>query len=101
MDATKVIIDTVDRFRQRRTARWSWNSTSPRGSPRGRPADPLGADPVDAQDASAPTCSPGCKRARQDPRVKALVVKIGGEPLGLAMVQELRQAVAAFRRRAS
>jgi protease-4 len=39
----------------------------------------------------------GLKRARQDPRVKALVVKIGGQPLGLAMVQELRQAVIHFR----
>ena len=39
----------------------------------------------------------GLKRAAKDPRVKALIVKIGGNPIGLAMVQELRQAVVGFR----
>src|SRR5690606_8665995 len=39
----------------------------------------------------------GLRRARRDPRVKALIVKIGGNPIGLATVQELRQAVVQFR----
>jgi protease-4 len=39
----------------------------------------------------------GLRRARTDPRVRALIVKIGGHRLGLAMAQELRDAVQAFR----
>ena len=39
----------------------------------------------------------GLRLARDDERVRALVVKVGGRPLGLAMVQELRQAVKRFR----
>src|SRR6266566_2994662 len=37
------------------------------------------------------------KTARADDRVKALVVKVGGKPIGLGVVQELRQAVKRFR----
>src|SRR6516165_492843 len=40
----------------------------------------------------------GLRRARADDKVRALVVKIGGRPIGLARVQELRSAIAAFRR---
>jgi protease-4 len=40
----------------------------------------------------------GLRRARADEKVRALVVKIGGRPIGLARVQELRSAVAGFRR---
>ncbi|MCW2944411.1 MAG: signal peptide peptidase SppA, type [Actinoallomurus sp.] len=39
----------------------------------------------------------GLRRARTDPRVRALIVKIGGHRIGLAMAQELREAVRAFR----
>ncbi len=39
----------------------------------------------------------GLRRARRDPRVKGLIVKIGGQPLGLALVQEIRNAVVHFR----
>jgi protease IV len=39
----------------------------------------------------------GLRRARQDDRVRALVVKVGGSQIGLARMQELREAVAAFR----
>ncbi len=35
----------------------------------------------------------GLKLARDDERVKALVVKVGGRPIGLGVVQELREAV--------
>lgn len=38
------------------------------------------------------------RRARTDDRVKALIVKVGGHPIGLARVQELRAAVADFAR---
>src|SRR5262249_31479346 len=39
----------------------------------------------------------GLKAARADDRVKALVVKVGGKPIGLGIVQELREAVGRFR----
>ncbi len=39
----------------------------------------------------------GLHRAGRDTRVRALVAKVGGRPIGLAAVQELRAAVAAFR----
>ncbi|HWG64780.1 MAG TPA: signal peptide peptidase SppA [Streptosporangiaceae bacterium] len=38
----------------------------------------------------------GLRRAASDPRVRALVVKVAGRPIGLAVVQELRTAVAEF-----
>src|ERR1700731_53363 len=39
----------------------------------------------------------GLRRARRDDRVRALVVKVGGGRIGLARMQELREAVAGFR----
>ncbi|MBX9389007.1 signal peptide peptidase SppA [Streptomonospora nanhaiensis] len=39
----------------------------------------------------------GIRRGAQDPRVKALVARIDGQALGVAKVQEVRAAVAAFR----
>jgi len=38
----------------------------------------------------------GLRRARDDERVKALVAKVGGRPIGLAQVQELRREIARF-----
>ncbi len=40
----------------------------------------------------------GLRRARDDDRVRALLVRIGGHRLGFALVQELRDAVADFGR---
>jgi protease IV len=40
----------------------------------------------------------GLKRASGDDRVRALVVKVGGSRIGLAKIQELREAVLNFRR---
>jgi protease-4 len=39
----------------------------------------------------------GLRRARDDDRVRALLVKVGGGRLGLARMQEIREAVAGFR----
>ncbi|MGD0557390.1 MAG: signal peptide peptidase SppA [Streptosporangiaceae bacterium] len=39
----------------------------------------------------------GLKRASEDNRVRALVVKVGGSRIGLARVQELRDAILKFR----
>src|ERR1700736_5852458 len=39
----------------------------------------------------------GLRRARRDDRVRALAVKVGGGRIGLARMQEIREAVTAFR----
>ncbi|GGS58038.1 signal peptide peptidase SppA [Planobispora rosea] len=96
MDATKVIIDTVDRIRQRRTAPLILELDLSEGLTDAPPADPLSAL-TSMRKARLTDVLSGLKRARQDSRVKALIVRIGTNPLGLAMVQELRQAVIRFR----
>ena len=40
----------------------------------------------------------GLRRARHDDRVRVLVAKVGGGHVGLARIQEIRQAVEEFRR---
>jgi protease IV len=96
MDAGKAIFTTVDKFRQRRTAPLVLELDLTEGLTEGPPADPLAALLSMRKPRLADVLG-GLKRARQDSRVKALIVKIGGQPLGLAMVQELRQAVIHFR----
>ncbi|MFG1974604.1 signal peptide peptidase SppA [Nonomuraea fuscirosea] len=96
MDAGKAIFETVDKLRQRRTAPLVLELDLTEGLTEGPPADPLAALLSMRKPRLADVLS-GLRRARQDPRVKALVVKIGGNPMGLAMVQELRQAVIHFR----
>jgi protease-4 len=96
MDAGKAIFETVEKLRQRRTAPLILELDLTEGLTEGPPADPLAA----LMSMRKPRLSDvlaGLKRARQDPRVKGLVVKISGHPIGLATVQELRQAVVHFR----
>ncbi|NUR83508.1 MAG: signal peptide peptidase SppA, partial [Nonomuraea sp.] len=95
MDAGKAIFETVDRLRQRRTGPLILELDLTEGLTEGPPADPLAALLSMRKPRLSDVLS-GLKRARQDSRVKALVVKIGGGH-GLAMVQELRQAVVQFR----
>ncbi|WP_433218981.1 signal peptide peptidase SppA [Microtetraspora malaysiensis] len=92
MDATKAIFDTVDRLRQRRTAPLVLELDLTEGLTEGPPVDPLGAI-LSMRKARLADVLSGLKRARQDSRVRAVIVKIGGHPLGLAMVQELRTAL--------
>ncbi|MEV0378426.1 signal peptide peptidase SppA [Nonomuraea sp. NPDC050643] len=96
MDAGKAIFETVDKLRQRRTAPLVLELDLTEGLTEGPPTDPLAAV-LSMRKTRLSDVLSGLKRARQDPRVKALVVKLGGQPLGLAMVQELRQAVVHFR----
>ncbi|GIH92542.1 signal peptide peptidase SppA [Planobispora siamensis] len=96
MDATKVITETVDRIRQRRTAPLVLELDLTEGLTDRPPTDPLGAV-LSMRKTRLTDVLSGLKRARQDSRVKGLIVKIGTNPLGLAMVQELRQAVVRFR----
>jgi protease-4 len=60
-----------------------------------RPPDPLAAFQTRHQLTVADVVA-GLKLARDDNRVKALVAKVGGKPIGLAAVQELRDAVRRF-----
>ncbi|GIH72394.1 S49 family peptidase [Sphaerimonospora thailandensis] len=96
MDATRTIVETVDKLRQRRTAPLVLELDLTEGLSEGPPADPLGAL-LSMRKARLTDVLSGLKRARRDPRVRALIFKIGGVPLGLGMVQELRTAVLKLR----
>jgi protease-4 len=96
MDATKAIMDTVERFRQRRTAPLVLELDLTEGLSEGPPSDPLSAI-LSMRKTRLADVLEGLRRARRDPRVKGLIVKIGGRPIGLAMVQELRRAVVQLR----
>ncbi|MEU6792343.1 signal peptide peptidase SppA [Nonomuraea wenchangensis] len=96
MDAGKAIFETVDRLRQRRTGPLILELDLTEGVTEGPPTDPLAAV-LSMRKTRLADVIGGLRRARQDSRVKGLVVKIGGPPLGLAMVQELREAVQHFR----
>ncbi|MDH2427679.1 S49 family peptidase [Sphaerisporangium sp. TRM90804] len=96
MDATKAIIDTVERFRQRRTAQLILELDLTEGLTEGPPSDPLSAV-LSMRKTRLADVLDGLRRARGDSRVKALIVKIGGRPIGLAAVQELRAAVVELR----
>ncbi|MEW9532681.1 signal peptide peptidase SppA [Microbispora sp. NPDC049125] len=96
MDATRTIVETVDRLRQRRTAPLVLELDLTEGLAEGPPADPLTAL-LSMRKARLADVLSGLKRARKDTRVTALIVKIGGNPLGLGMVQELREAVVKLR----
>ncbi|MFI7639537.1 signal peptide peptidase SppA [Nonomuraea sp. NPDC049400] len=96
MEAGKAIFETVEKLRQRRTAPLVLELDLTEGLTEGPPTDPLSAV-LSMRKTRLSDVLSGLKRARQDSRVKALVVKIGSNPLGLAMVQELRQAVIHFR----
>ncbi|MDP4503060.1 signal peptide peptidase SppA [Nonomuraea turcica] len=96
MDAGKAIFETVDKLRQRRTAPLVLELDLTEGITEGPPTDPLAAV-LSMRKTRLSDVLSGLRKARQDSRVKALIVKIGTAPLGLAMVQELRQAVIQFR----
>jgi protease-4 len=96
MDATKAIKESVDRFRQRRTAPLILELDLTEGLAEGPPSDPLSAI-LSMRKTRLADVLEGLRRARRDPRVKGLIVKIGGRPIGLAMVQELRRAVVQLR----
>jgi protease-4 len=61
-----------------------------------RPPDPLSAIMSRHQPTIIDLLA-GLKTARTDDRVKALIVKVGGKPIGLGVVQELREAIKRFR----
>src|SRR5690242_10430758 len=90
------LTDQVSRLRQRQTAPLILELDLTDGIAEGPVADPLSAL-MSRRKMRLTDVLEGLRRARQDDRVRALVVKVGGSRIGLARVQELREAVGAFR----
>jgi protease IV len=90
-------IDELSRLRQRHTAPLILELDLSEGIAEEPPADPVSAVLAMRRPRLADVLD-GLRRARADDKVQALVVKIGGRPIGVARVQELRSAIAAFRR---
>src|ERR1700749_4926047 len=86
---------SVVRMRQRRTGPLILELDLTEGIAEGPPADPLSAL-LTMRKTRLQDLLEGLRRATADDRVRALVVKVGGRPIGLAQVQELRAAISAF-----
>ncbi len=91
-----MIADQVAKLRQRRTAPLILELDLSDGLGEERPADPVSAVLARRRMVLADVLD-GLRRARNDQRVKALVANVGGRPIGLATVQELRHAIEEFR----
>ncbi len=90
-----MLTDRITRFRQRRTAPLILELDLTEGIAEEPPSDPLTALTTMRRPRLADVLD-GLRRARSDDRVKALVVKVGGRPVGLAQVQELHAAIREF-----
>jgi protease IV len=88
--------DQLARLRRQRTAPLILELDLTEGIAEEPPADPVSAV-LTMRRTRLPDLLDGLRRARSDRRVKALVAKIGGRPIGLATVQELRRAIEEFR----
>jgi protease-4 len=92
-----MLSEQVAKIRQRRTAPLILELDLTEGLAEEPPADPLSAMLTMRRPRLADVLD-GLRRARTDDRVKALAVKVGGRRIGLARVQELRNAIAEFTR---
>jgi protease-4 len=90
------VVDLLKDARERRTAPLILELDLTDGIVEGPPADPLSAV-MAMRRAHLRDVLEGLRKGRSDPRVRALIVRIGGNRLGLAVAQELRAAVQAFR----
>jgi protease IV len=88
--------DQVSRLRQRQTAPLILELDLTAGIGEGPVTDPLTAIATRRQ-IRLPDLVEGLRRARDDDRVRVLVAKVGGHGIGLARIQEIREAVAGFR----
>ena len=86
----------VSRLRQRQTAPLILELDLTDGIPEGPATDPVSAA-MSIRKVRLPDLIAGLRRARGDNRVRALVAKVGGSRIGLARMQEIREAVADFR----
>ena len=88
------LTDTIATLARQRSAPLILELDLTAGLLEARPSDPVSAVLTRHQTALADVVS-GLAQARSDDRVKALVVKVGGQ-LGLGMAQELRGAIQQF-----
>jgi protease-4 len=97
-DATlaRQLTEQVTRLRKRQTAPLILELDLTDGIAEGPVTDPLSAI-ISRRKMRLSDVIEGLRRARQDDRVRALVVKVGGGRIGLARMQEIREAVAGFR----
>ena len=86
----------IARMRQRRTGPLILELDLTDGIAEGQPADPLAAL-LTLRRTRLQDVLDGLRRAGDDDRVRALVVKVGGSRIGLAKIQELRAAIGDFR----
>ena len=86
----------VSRLRQRQTAPLILELDLTDGIGEGPATDPVSAA-MSIRKLRLPDLIAGLRRARGDNRVRALVAKVGGSRIGLARMQEIREAVADFR----
>jgi protease-4 len=89
------VVDLLKDARDRRNPALVLELDLTDGIVEGQPADPVSAL-LSMRRTHLRDVLDGLRRGRTDPRVKALIVKIGGRRIGLAMAQELREAVRAF-----
>ncbi len=92
-----MISEQVTKLRQRRTAPLILELDLTEGVIEERPADPLSAALLARRRLLLEDVLDGLRRGRGDHRVRALVAKVGGRNIGLAIVQELRAAIEEFR----
>jgi protease IV len=90
------LASSLTRVRQRRTGPLILELDLTDGIAEGPPADPLSAL-LTMRRTRLQDVLQGLRRAAADDRVRALVVKVGGSRIGLAVVQELRAAIGDFR----
>jgi protease IV len=91
-----MIAEQLARLRRQRTAPLVLELDLTDGIAEEPPADPVSAVLTMRRSRLADLLE-GLRRARSDQRVRALIVKVGGRPIGLATVQEIRRAVGEFR----
>ncbi len=86
----------ITRLRQRRTAPLIVELDLTQGIAEGPPTDPLNAV-LTRHKVRLGDVLDGLRRAGEDDRVQGLIAKVGGQHIGLATVQELREAIGRFR----
>jgi protease IV len=90
-----ILQDKIARMIERRTAPLILELDLADGLAEEPPADPVSAFLTMRRPRLADVLD-GLRRARADERVKALVVKVGGRPIGLGRLQDLRAAITDF-----
>ena len=94
--ADVMLAGQITRLRQRRTAPLILELDLTQGIAEGPPTDPVAAL-LSRHKTRLADVLDGLRRAREDKRVKSLIAKVGGQHIGLATVQELREAIGQFR----